>query len=156
MNQDVLLLLNAEEVRRRSRIVWDAIPPDRLDWKPDAEAMSCMEMVRHVLEGEHLYTQMIETRGSVPQDNSPFAARPFVSVADEIEFAQPYREKFLRVVAELDPGELTSIEIDRSDVGYKRKLGDFILRIAYHESVHCGQMLSYLRTMGVPRPRIWD
>src|SRR5438067_11332519 len=99
MNENALLLLNAEEVRRRSRMVWDSIPPDRLDWKPDPEAMSCKEIVRHVLEGEHLYTQMIEKRGSVPQDNSPFAARPFVSVADEVEFAQPYREKFLRVVA---------------------------------------------------------
>ncbi|MED4141514.1 DinB family protein, partial [Priestia megaterium] len=26
----------------------------------------------------------------------------------------------------------------------------------YHESVHAGQLLQYLRIMGVDRPRIWD
>jgi hypothetical protein len=34
----------------------------------------------------------------------------------------------------------TIISIDRSDVGYVRKAGDFILRMAYHEAVHAGQV----------------
>ncbi|MEH7264653.1 DinB family protein, partial [Priestia megaterium] len=28
--------------------------------------------------------------------------------------------------------------------------------IGYHESVHAGQLLQYLRIMEVDRPRIWD
>ena len=31
-----------------------------------------------------------------------------------------------------------------------------LLRVAYHESVHTGQLLDYLRTAGVPRELIWD
>ena len=37
-----------------------------------------------------------------------------------------------------------------------RTIGDFVLRMAYHELVHTGQLLSYLRRMNVPRPEIWD
>lgn len=29
-------------------------------------------------------------------------------------------------------------------------------RIAFHESVHTGQLLDYLRTSGIPRADIWD
>ena len=151
-----LLLLNAEEVRRRSLIVWNGIPSDGLFWKPDPKAMSCLEMVRHVLEGEYLYMLMIKSRGSIPQNNSPFAARPLTTVGDEVAFARPFREEFMSMIMSLQADELGSVMIDRSDTGYKRQLGDFLLRVAYHESVHCGQMLGYLRAMGAARPSVWD
>ena len=57
---------------------------------------------------------------------------------------------------QLSEADLHTISIDRSDVGYVRKAGDFILRIAYHEAVHAGQMLQYLRMAGVERPSVWD
>ncbi len=41
-------------------------------------------------------------------------------------------------------------------MGYIRELGDMLLRVAYHESVHTGQLLDYLRTAKVKRPIIWD
>lgn len=52
--------------------------------------------------------------------------------------------------------DLKNIKIDRSDSGYIRDLGDMLLRVAYHESVHAGQLLDYLRTAGVDRIGIWD
>jgi hypothetical protein len=55
----------------------------------------------------------------------------------------------------LSDDDLTTVAIDRSDVGYVRKAGDFILRIAYHEAVHAGQMLQYLRMAGGGRPTVW-
>lgn len=118
--------------------------------------MSAIEMARHVLEGEYLYMLMAKERRSVSEDRSPFAGRPFVGVDDEIAFAAPYRREFERMVAGLSDDDLESIEIDRSEVGYKRKLGDFLLRAIYHEAVHCGQLLGYLRSMGIPRPKVWD
>ena len=56
-----LLILNLEEIRRRSIKIWQGIPADMLDWKPDAEAMSCLETVRHVLESEWAYMQMLKS-----------------------------------------------------------------------------------------------
>jgi hypothetical protein len=40
--------------------------------------------------------------------------------------------------------------------GEKKILGKYLLRIGYHESVHAGQFLSYLRAMKIDRPKIWD
>ena len=156
MQSTELLTLNFEEVRRRSVKVWQAIPADRLQWKPDAEAMTCIEMVRHVLEGEWLYMQMLRSGGSLESDESPFNPRPYTNVAAEIAFAEPYRKEFLKLVGSYTAQELITRKVKRQDKGYVRTAGDFILRIAYHESVHVGQMLGYLRLMNVPRPNIWD
>jgi uncharacterized damage-inducible protein DinB len=156
MQTSELLLLNAAEVRRRSLKVWRGIPADRLSWRPDPDAMSCQEMVRHVLEGEYLYMLMIRARRNVPQDDTPFSRRAYTTVEDEIEFARPYRAEFESLVSSIPAADLTTVTIERPDAGYKRQLGDFLLRVAYHEAVHCGQLLGYLRTMGADRPRIWD
>jgi DinB superfamily len=156
MNATEILLLNLEEIRRRSVIVWRGIPPDRAHWKPDGEAMTCIGMVRHVLEGEFLYTEMLKVRRSVPEDATPFTGRPFTTVDDEIAFSLPFRTTLVRLVQSIGPEELTTLRVDRSDKGYARPVGDFILRMGYHEAVHTGQLLGYLRAMGVARPNIWD
>lgn len=156
MHSTELLTLNLEEVRRRSVKLWQGIPAERSLWRPDAGAMTCIEMVRHVLEGEWLYMQMLRSGGSLESEGSPFNPRPYTDVAAEIAFAEPYRKEFLELVGSYTAEELTTRKVDRADKGYVRAAGDFILRIAYHESVHAGQLLSYLRLMNVPRPNIWD
>ena len=156
MSTTEILLLNLEEVRRRSVKVWNAIPSDGLQWRPDPDAMTCIEMVRHVLEGEYLYLLMLKSGRSLASDDSPFMHRPFTNVGAEIELARPYREDLMAFIRSLTDAALQAMSVDRSDKGYVRPAGDFILRMAYHESIHCGQMLSYLRTMNAPRPNIWD
>lgn len=158
MNVNDLIIVNFEEVRRRSIKVWKAIPQQMLNWKPDENALTCAEMIRHILEGEFLYHQILIGRGSKGLSNltNPFATREFAAVDDELAFAQPYHEDFLRYIKTISLFDLENVEIDRSDVGYIRTLGDMLLRIAYHESVHTGQLLDYMRTMGIDRPLIWD
>ncbi|HDR8250494.1 TPA: DinB family protein [Bacillus luti] len=156
MNTIDLLLLNLTEVRRRSIKIWKTIPSDKLDWKPDKKAMTCLEMIRHVLESEHYYHLAIENRGSLKEYNSPFENRPFLSVEDELDFAEIYHKQFLDTVRSFSNEDLNTIKIDRSNVGYIRSLGDMLMRIAYHEGVHTGQMLDYMRTMKIERPNIWD
>ncbi|MED2149537.1 DinB family protein, partial [Bacillus thuringiensis] len=43
-----------------------------------------------------------------------------------------------------------------SDVGYTRNLGDMLMRMAYHEAVHTGQLLRDMRALGLKRPHLWD
>ena len=150
-----LLCLNLTETRRRSIRIWRAIPLSLSGWRPDPEAMSCFEMVRHVLEADYLYGQILRERRGYSGD-SPFADHHFDDVDAALAFADTYRESLLQTVRHLSDDDLNTISVDRSDVGYIRKAGDFILRIAYHEAVHAGQMLQYLRMAGVPRPSIWD
>ncbi|QDP41605.1 DinB family protein [Radiobacillus deserti] len=158
MNVNDLIILNFDEVRRRSIKVWKAIPEQNLNWKPDEEALTCAEMIRHILEGEFLYHQVLIGRGSkaLSDLSNPFKDKDFTTVDNELTFAQPYRENFLNYIKTINVSDLENIEIDRSDVGYVRTLGDMLLRIAYHESVHTGQLLDYMRTMGIDRPNIWD
>ncbi|MNW54697.1 DinB superfamily protein [compost metagenome] len=158
MNINDLIVLNFEEVRRRSVMVWKSIPQQLLNWKPDQDALTCAEMIRHVLEGEFLYHQILIRRSSkaISSLANPFETREFTTVEDELAFARTYREDFLNYVKLLSASDLEGVQIDRSDVGYVRMLGDMLMRIAYHESVHTGQLLDYMRTMGVDRPKIWD
>ncbi|MFS8602719.1 MULTISPECIES: DinB family protein [Priestia] len=156
MSTTEIILLNIKEIRRRSIKIWEAIPQTELDWKPDKEAMTCMEMVRHVLESEYYYHLAIKNRGSLKEFDSPFEKKPLISVKSELEFADTYHQQFLEMISTFSDEDLTCIQIDRSDVGYIRSLGDMLLRIGYHESVHAGQLLQYLRTMGVDRPKVWD
>ncbi|MEK4747172.1 hypothetical protein CHH57_05575 [Niallia circulans] len=158
MGKTDLLILNFKEVRRRSIKVWKAIPPQLLKWKPDEEALSCADMIRHVIEGEYLYHQMLINKGSIEPNSfhNPFEQKEFTTVEEELKFSQPYRKEFLTYIKSISNDDLENGMIDRSDVGYIRPLEDMLLRIAYHESVHTGQLLGYMRTMGIERSQIWD
>ncbi len=156
MNAKELLILNFEEVRRRSIKVWKGIDEELLYWRPDADAISCIGMVRHVLEGENIYHHIILHRGELGAFESPLKSNPFSTIDDELKNAQPYREKFLQMVNALTVKELDEVYITRTTLKQHRKLGDYLLRIAYHEAVHAGQLLDYLRTAKVARPKIWD
>jgi len=118
--------------------------------------MTCVEMVRHVLESEYYYHLAIKNLGSLKEFDSPFEKRPLQSIKDELKFAASYHQQFLDMITTFSEEDLTNIQIDCSDVGYIRSLGDMLTRIGYHESVHAGQLLQYLRIMEVDRPRIWD
>ncbi|MFX3673341.1 MAG: DinB family protein [Paenisporosarcina sp.] len=156
MNSIDLIILNFKEVRRRSIKVWTAIPQDKLQWKPDDEALTFQEMIRHVLESEHYYHLAIQNKGSLSEFDSPFEKLPFSTVNAELELAEPYRNQFLETINSFSEVDLTNIKIDRSDSGYIRDLGDMLLRVAYHESIHTGQLLDYLRSAGIPRANVWD
>jgi hypothetical protein len=106
-----LLCLNLTETRRRSIRIWRAIPLPLSDWRPDPDAMSCFEMVRHVLEADFLYGQMIREWHSYP-GYSPFADRRFDDLDAALAFANPYRESLLETVFSLSDDDLNTIAID--------------------------------------------
>ncbi|AFH62850.1 DinB family protein [Paenibacillus caseinilyticus] len=156
MNAIEAIVWNFEEIRRRSIIVWESIPKEYLDWRPDSDAMSMKEMIRHVLDSEHYYHLALLNKGSLEAYDSPYEKSPFSTLKEEIDFSQTYREAFIDTVKSYTQDDLWQVKIDRSDVGYIRTLGDMLMRIAYHEAVHTGQLLDYLRTAGLKRPKVWD
>ncbi|MGO3706924.1 MAG: DinB family protein [Mesonia hippocampi] len=155
MTQTELIILNFTEIRRRSIKLWDALPKSCYYWRPDENAMSTIEMIRHVLGADYGWNIIIN-QGDMTNYKSPWENRPFVSVNDEIKFAKPYREIFLQSVSQLSDLQLRETEIIHPGNGEKKNLGEYLLRIGYHESVHAGQFLSYLRAMKIDRPEIWD
>jgi uncharacterized damage-inducible protein DinB len=150
------IILDFEEIRRRSIKLWSGLPPEFYHWQPDIKAQSCVGMIRHVLETENIYRIIIINKGGHADDYvSPWKDIPITDLQNELEFAKPFRKEFLKTVREFTADELMSIEIVREE-RKTRNLGDFLYRCAYHESVHAGQFLSYLRTLGLDRPNIWD
>ncbi|MNG03700.1 DinB superfamily protein [compost metagenome] len=156
MTHNEIITLNFEEIRRRSIKLWAGITSENYFWRPDINAMNCLEMVRHVLEGEHLFHMIVNKRGNLGEYVSPWTNKPYSDLQAELDFAEPFRIAFLETIKEFSVNDFSTIEIVRSEKGQRRKLGDYLQRIAYHEAVHTGQMLSYLRTLGLERPQIWD
>ncbi len=156
MNSIEIILLNFSEIRRRRLMVWAGIPDVYLNWKPDDKAFTIIEMIRHILEGEHLYHKIIENRGNLGNYISPWKGLKYTNLEHELNFAAKYRKSFMHMIEAFDTDDLEKIKIERVEVGQSKILGDYLNRIAYHESVHTGQLLSYLRTIGVNRPNIWD
>ena len=156
MNSIEIILLNFSEIRRRSIKLWNGIPNEYLNWRPDKNAFTIIEMIRHVLEGEHLFHKIIENRGDLGNYQSPWKGLKYSELKSELEFSEKYRLEFLSMINELKELDLENVRIERKEVGQSKKLGDYLNRIAYHESVHTGQILSYLRTIGIDRPQIWD
>jgi len=156
MNSIDIILLNFSEIRRRSVKLWSGIPNEYLQWKPDENAFTIIEMIRHVLEGEHLFHKIIENRGNLGNYESPWKKLKYSNLKNELEFSEKYRTEFLNMITSLKESDLDKIRVERKEVGQSKKLGDYLNRIAYHESVHTGQMLAYLRTIQIERPQIWD
>ncbi len=156
MNAIEIILINFSEIRRRSTKLWDGIPIEYMNWKPDKQAYSIIEMIRHVLEGEHLFHRIIENRGNLGDYQSPWKDEQYIDLKNELNIAEKFRNQFLNMVKGLNTSDLENIRIERREVNQSKKLGDYLNRMAYHESVHTGQMLSYLRTFGIKRPQIWD
>ncbi|MCX2837691.1 DinB family protein [Salinimicrobium sp. MT39] len=155
MTQSELIILNLSEIRQRSIKIWKALPKNYYNWKPDEKAMTAIEMIRHVLEADYGWNIIINN-GSMLNYKTPCENRPFVSVSDELEFAEPYRKAFLESIQKFSDPELSETHIVHPGNGEMKILGKYLLRIGYHESVHAGQFLSYLRAMKVTRPGIWD
>ncbi|AUP77734.1 DinB family protein [Flavivirga eckloniae] len=156
MNATETILLNFSEIRRRSIKLWQGISKEHLHWKPDDKAFSIIEMIRHVLEGEHLFHKIIENRGNLGTYKSPWQDLPYSDIEAELKFAEPYRKDFINMIESLSPSNLEQIRVERTEVGQSKTLGDYLNRIAYHEAVHTGQLLSYLRAANIDRPKIWD
>lgn len=156
MTANEIIILNFEEIRRRSLKIWQGIPQEMYSWKPDNEAMTTLESVRHILESEHLFHTIVKNRGNLGDYPSPWKDKPYTNIQEEIDFAKTFRENFLNNIQSFSEEDLSTIEIIRSEVGQRRKLGDYLNRISYHESIHSGQLLSYIRTFGIDRPNIWD
>ncbi|RZN82864.1 MAG: DinB family protein [Winogradskyella sp.] len=156
MNSIEIILLNFSEIRRRSIKLWNGIPEEHLHWKPDKGAFSIIEKIRHVLETEHLFHKIVENRGNLGDYQSPWNGLEYSDIDNELNFAEAYRAKFIKMIEGFNELDLQTIRIERSEVGQSKILGDYLNRIAYHESVHTGQMLDYLRTFGIDRPLIWD
>lgn len=150
-----LILLNFNEVRRRSIVLWKSLPKSHYYWKPDQTSMTAIEMIRHVLQADYGWNMIINNE-DMSNYSTPWENKPYLSVEDELAFAEPFRRVFLRRISQFTDEDLSKVNIIHPGNFKEKPLGQYLLRLCYHESVHAGQFLSYLRSMNLDRPNIWD
>ncbi|KIL34459.1 hypothetical protein SD71_19600 [Cohnella kolymensis] len=157
MNAKELILLDLKETRRRFIKAADAIPSEYLSWKPDDSALSVGEMIRHVLLHDYSWLKIFK-EGILPTDEEreQLWAKPYTTVQDEIDQAALYHKEFLAYVESLNMEEFSTKLIKWPHRPIERYLGDALERKSYHDAVHTGQLLQYMRMMQIDRPDIWD
>ncbi|SFS64916.1 DinB superfamily protein [Marininema halotolerans] len=132
---------------------WRLIPDNYLDWRPDQEAYSFGEMIRHVWVGDYEYLHILKTGGLDPEEDI-YQNVPITSVEQEIEYSHPHRQQLLDWIRNLPPEQLIEKSVARPAKGYQRPLGDMLMRIAYHDSVHIGYFKQYLRMVQLEQPNM--
>ncbi len=135
-----LILLNFATVRQHSMAVWTAIPHALQKLRPEGYSLSCIELVRQVLEKEIWQHHILVHKGASSRFQNPLHGNPYSSIEEELLNAQPYREKFLKTIHSFSDADLESVIFEDPDTGKNIHLGSFLLRSAAVESATTGKI----------------
>jgi len=149
-------LKQKEAIRGRTRQVAGMLEPAHLAWRPEKEALSAGEILRHIwvseegvrrvaLEGNFAY---YETR--IPGGLRAVLGKPG-SLAEETANLERVHKETLAAVAAW-PLERWEEERIHEALGFRRKVYTILLGINEHEIHHRAQLMTYLRLLGKPVP----
>ncbi|ASS67779.1 MULTISPECIES: DinB family protein [unclassified Paenibacillus] len=157
MDAKQLILLDLRETRRRFLKTAEGIPDVRLAWRPDAAALSIGQMIRHVLLHDRSWLLILkEGRLPTEEERELLWNSPFISVKEEADRTELHHIRFLDYVSSLDAADFATKKIRWPHKPIERLLGDALERKSYHDAVHTGQLLQYMRMLQLERPDIWD
>jgi uncharacterized damage-inducible protein DinB len=121
------------------------IPDERWDFRPDPNAKSVDELVRHIIQATAMLVGEAADREGDFRRRSP--AEHVRAHAEELPEGMSPAE--LRDVLEREAGEAhMSTGITRFDGGTWSRV-TYVFYAASHESYHCGQLATYARSMGL-------
>jgi len=149
-------LKQKEVVRGRTRQVLGLVRPEHFGWRPEKDALSVGEMMRHLwvseegvrrvaLEGNFAY---FETR--VPKGLRAVTGLPRTLEEETGDIERVHKETLAAVAAW--PVERFDEERAHPGLGFRRKAGIILLGINDHEIHHRAQLMTYLRMLGTPVP----
>jgi uncharacterized damage-inducible protein DinB len=141
----------ASEIQTTVRVL-QAVPPSRLDYRPDGKSKTGLGLVRHIaLEDEWLLNCIANGAFTQPPDDSD--ACGIMSPADAVARYEAKVPPALNRVRAMSPEQLSKV-IDL--FGMVQAPGVNFLAMAIKHSVHHrGQLSTYLRAMGGKVPGIY-
>ncbi|MFQ5777262.1 MAG: DinB family protein [Terriglobia bacterium] len=156
MDLKEFFLKQKEAIRGRTRQVVTRVRPEQLAWRPEKDALSVDEMLRHLwvseagvrrvaLEGDFTY---YETR--IPQGLRAVLGTPG-ALKEELAHLERTHSQTLAAVAAF-PLERFEEERAHSGLGFRRKVYAVLFGINEHEIHHRAQLMTYLRILGTPVP----
>ncbi len=156
MDLKEFFLKQKEAIRRRTLEVGSLVRPEHLGWRPETDALTVGEMLRHIwhseegvrrvaLEGNFAY---YETR--IPQGLRAVLGMP-AALEEELRNLERVHNETLAAVAAF-PLERWDEERVHTGLGFRRKVAVILLGINEHEIHHRAQLMTYLRILGTPVP----
>ena len=133
------------------------VPADQLEFRPTPVSMSARELGIHVYQAVYALTRAAATgefrRADV--DAIPFDPTRVGGVEDIIAYGRQVKDYVRDAVAAMTEEDLT--RMTKSEVGPPSVPGYASMSMAYEEALHHrGQLMLYLRMMGIPPPRPYD
>lgn len=156
MTLQEFFLKQKQAVRARSQEVFALLRPEHMEWKPEKNALSVGDMLRHLwtseegvrrcaLEGNFAY---FETR--IPKGLRAVMGMPG-SLEEELKnLDRVHRETFTLVSAA--PAGIFDEERANPALGFNRKVAVILYGMNEHEVHHRAQLMTYLRMLGTPAP----
>ena len=156
MDLQEFFLKQKEAIRRRTHEVTSLVRAENLRWRPEKDALSVGEMLRHIwvseegvrrvaLEGDFAY---YETR--IPKGLRAVVGTPGTLEEELANLDRVHRETLAAV--KLFPLERWEEERINESLRFRRKVGVILLGINEHEIHHRAQLMTYLRMLGTPVP----
>jgi len=130
--------------------VFDAVPADKADYRPDPVSKTAMELVRHIAAADVRFAETVI--------NGQFSTAPVLpdglNTPAELSawYERAYAEK-MDALPKLTPEQLMKV-VDFRGL-FQRPAVLFLMIGAHHTIHHRGQLSSYLRCMGAKVPSIY-
>ncbi len=156
MDLKEFFLKHKDAIRRRTHEVTSLVRAEHLGWRPEKDALSVGEMLRHIwvseegvrrvaLEGNFAY---YETR--IPKGLRAVVGTPG-TLEEELANLDRVHSETLAAV-KLFPPERWEEERIHESLRFRRKVGVILLGINEHEIHDRAQLMTYLRMLGTPVP----
>ncbi len=142
---------NLKTESRTTKKILEAVPPDKLDYKPDTASRSAIELTRHIAAADNRF---VETVINGVLDTNPAMIPENVKTPAEI--ASWYEERYAKnfeALGKVSGEQLVKI-VDFRGM-FQRPLVKFAIFGLHHTIHHRGQLASYLRCMGAKVPAIY-
>ncbi len=147
-------LKQKQAIRGRTRQVTALVRPAQMGWRPEKEALSVGELLRHLwMSEEGVRRAALEGNFAYYEKRIPEGLRAVLGaprgLAEELSDLERVHEETLRAVADF-PEERWEEERVHEELGYRRKVGVILMGINEHEIHHRAQLMTYLRILGTP------
>jgi uncharacterized damage-inducible protein DinB len=136
---------------RTTKTILEAVPPNKLDYKPDPASRSAIELTRHIAAADNRFVETVI--------NGVFDTHPAMipeNVKTPAEIASWYEERYAKnfqALGKVSGEQLVKI-VDFRGM-FQWPAVKFALFGLHHTIHHRGQLASYLRCMGAKVPAIY-
>lgn len=156
MDLKEFFLKQKEAIRGRTRQVTQMIRAEHMNWRPEKDALSVGEMLRHLWHSEQGVRRVaLEGDFSYHEKRIPLGLRAVLGtpgpLEEELSQLERVHSETLAAVANFPSEHWDEVRV-REELGFRRKVAVILLGINEHEIHHRAQLMTYLRILGTPVP----